>query len=77
MEKVDTQVQTTAESSEKDKGKKKVEEPKQQSPEMKRYVPPIPFLKRLKQQQLDSQFTKFLDVFKKLQINIPFAEALQ
>lgn len=27
--------------------------------------------------QVDKQFSKFLDVFKKLQINIPFTEALE
>ncbi|KAK1402848.1 hypothetical protein POM88_002453 [Heracleum sosnowskyi] len=38
------------------------------------YLPP-PFPKRLQKQKLDKQFAKFLEVFKKLQINIPFAEA--
>ena len=31
----------------------------------------------MKQGKLDKQFAKFLDVFKKLYINIPFAEALE
>ena len=39
--------------------------------------PSIPFSQRLKQGKLEKQFTKFLDVFKKLHINIPFAEALE
>lgn len=26
---------------------------------------------------IDAQFSKFLDIFEKLQINIPFAEALE
>ena len=39
--------------------------------------PPPPFPKRLQKQKFDKQFAKFLDVFKKLQINIPFAEALE
>ncbi|KAL1818270.1 hypothetical protein ACET3Z_013139 [Daucus carota] len=39
--------------------------------------PPPPFPRRLKKQQLDKQFGKFLEVFKKLHINIPFAEALE
>ncbi|XP_073045832.1 uncharacterized protein [Primulina eburnea] len=34
------------------------------------------FPKRAKQLQLDTQFSKFLEIFKKLHINIPFAEAL-
>ncbi|XP_039140493.1 uncharacterized protein LOC120277705 [Dioscorea cayenensis subsp. rotundata] len=37
----------------------------------------IPFPQRLRKNKLDQQFAKFLDVFKKLHINIPFAEALE
>ncbi|XP_037497832.1 uncharacterized protein LOC105631608 [Jatropha curcas] len=44
--------------------------------EVKPYVPPVPFPQRLKKTQDDQSFMKFLDIFKKLQINIPFAEAL-
>ena len=42
--------------------------------------PPLPsylFPQRLKQGKLEKQFAKFLDVFKKLHINIPFTEALE
>ena len=38
---------------------------------------PVPYPKRLKKHKLDKQFTKFMDVFKKLHINIPFADALE
>ena len=41
--------------------------------------PPIPYphrVKQLKKEQQDKQFAKFLEVFKKLQINIPFVGAL-
>ena len=38
---------------------------------------PIPYPKRLKKHILDKQFTKFMDVFKKLHINISFADALE
>ena len=38
---------------------------------------PLPFPKRLQKKKLDKQFEKFLEVFKKLHINIPFAEALE
>ena len=61
----------------KDKGKKKEEEPIQGSQLLRPYVPPIPFPGRLKKQKLDERFAKFLDVFKNLQINIPFLEAIQ
>ncbi|XP_022880768.1 uncharacterized protein LOC111398040 [Olea europaea var. sylvestris] len=43
---------------------------------VKAYVLSIPFPQRLQKHKLDKQFQKFLDVFKKLHINIPFAEAL-
>ena len=44
--------------------------------EVRIYQPPIPFPQRLKQSKLDDQFSKFLNMFKKLEINISFAEAL-
>ena len=67
-----------------DKGKQVVEEnPKEDdtesskpAPEVKAYKPKVPFPARLKQHALDKQFAKFLEVFKKLHINIPFADAL-
>ncbi|WP_431164029.1 hypothetical protein, partial [Flagellimonas beolgyonensis] len=43
----------------------------------KEVFPPPPFPKRLQKQKLDKQFAKFLEVFKKLHINLPFAEALE
>ncbi|XP_022847624.1 uncharacterized protein LOC111370160 [Olea europaea var. sylvestris] len=43
---------------------------------VKAYVPLIPFPQRLQKQKLDKQFQIFLDVFKKLHIIRPFAEAL-
>ena len=41
------------------------------------YVTPIPFPQRLRKNKLDKQFSKFLDIFKKLHINIPFTDALE
>ncbi|GAA0183229.1 hypothetical protein LIER_30684 [Lithospermum erythrorhizon] len=42
------------------------------------HVPPhVPFPQRLRKKQLDTQFSKFLDIFKKWHINIPFAEVLE
>ena len=38
---------------------------------------PISYPQRLKKHKLDKQFTKFMGVFKKLHINIPFADALE
>ncbi|KAJ4954666.1 hypothetical protein NE237_011449 [Protea cynaroides] len=48
----------------------------QPPPEVKPYVPPIPFPQRLKQNKIDKQFEKFPEKFKQLHINIPFADAL-
>ena len=39
-------------------------------------MPAIPFPQRLQKAKIEEQFSRFLDVFKKIEINIPFAEAL-
>ena len=39
--------------------------------------PIIPYLQRLRKNKLDMQFGRFMDIFKKLHINIPFVEALE
>ena len=43
---------------------------------VKAYKPRIPFLSRLIKHNIDKRFSKFLEVFKKLHINIPCANAL-
>ena len=48
---------------------------KQELPVVKHEIR-IPFLQRLQKKNLDMKFTKFLEVFKQLHINIPFMEAL-
>lgn len=57
---------------------KSVEPPATQTSKegVKSHIPRIPFPQRLKQQNLDKKFSKFLEIFKKLHINIPFADAL-
>ena len=37
----------------------------------------IPYPQRLKKNKLDKKFTNFMEVFKKLHINIPFVDALE
>ena len=37
----------------------------------------VPYPQRIWRKQLDQQFGKFMEIFKKLHINIPFAEALE
>ncbi|XP_075475578.1 uncharacterized protein LOC142506338 [Primulina tabacum] len=58
-------------------GKEKVKEPKkvleqQPLPKMK-----LPYPHRLKKKGLDDQFAKFLEIFKKILVNIPFTDALE
>jgi len=42
----------------------------------KPYMPPLPFSQRLTKAKLDSQCGKFLHMFKKLHVNVPFLDAL-
>ncbi|XP_062078458.1 uncharacterized protein LOC133782950 [Humulus lupulus] len=65
--------------------KKTCEEKVKEIPPAREVVPPvsidhhrkIPYPQRLQKNRLDKQFAKFLEVFKRLHINIPFAEALE
>ncbi|XP_022843424.1 uncharacterized protein LOC111366979 [Olea europaea var. sylvestris] len=43
---------------------------------VKPYGLPISFPQRLQKRKLEEQFTKFLDIFRKLHVNIPLIEAL-
>ena len=40
------------------------------------YAPAVPFPQRLQKSKREEQFSKFLDIFKKIEINIPFAEVI-
>ena len=40
------------------------------------YTLPLPFPQRFQKTKLDEEFTRFLSMFKKLEINIPFADVL-
>ena len=44
--------------------------------EMEAYMPAVPFPQRLQKTKIKDQFSRCLDMFKKIEINIPFAEAL-
>ena len=39
--------------------------------------PNVPYPQRLRRKQLDQKFDKFMEIFKKLHINIPIAEVLE
>ncbi|KAL4315683.1 hypothetical protein AHAS_Ahas15G0209600 [Arachis hypogaea] len=60
------------------KGKQVSEkQPQEQRKEVKPYVPPLPYPQGLHKEIKDQQFPKFLEIFKKLEINLPLAEALE
>ena len=40
------------------------------------YTPVVPFPHRLKKARREEQFSKFLEIFKKIEINIPFLGAI-
>ena len=42
----------------------------------KPYMPPLPFPQRFARAKIESQFDKFLDMRKKLHVNVPFLDAL-
>ncbi|XP_073120253.1 uncharacterized protein [Henckelia pumila] len=54
-----------------------VEEEKKESESKPMYKPHLPYPQRFKNKALDEKFSKFLDIFKKIHINIPFADALE
>ncbi|XP_016168902.1 uncharacterized protein LOC107611498 [Arachis ipaensis] len=51
-------------------------EPKEEE-NLKSYVPKVPFPQRLRGGEKEKTYSRFLDIFKSLHINIPFIEALQ
>ncbi|XP_062093943.1 uncharacterized protein LOC133799978 [Humulus lupulus] len=63
--------------------KDEVEEEDKENPEKKyphvsfKHHIKIPYHERLQKNTLDKQFSKILDIFRKLHINIPFAKALE
>ena len=59
-----------------DKEEKQDANKKEFLPPLKPYEPPVPFPQRLRKQEHDHQFAKFLEMFRKLHINIPLVEAI-
>ena len=53
-----------------EKGELKKKEEKQA------YMSVVPFPQRLHKAKMEEQFCRFFDVFKKIEINLPFEEAL-
>lgn len=44
--------------------------------DLTKYQPKLPYLTKVKSDQQEKQYGKFLDMFKTLHINVPFIEAL-
>ncbi|XP_075521359.1 uncharacterized protein LOC142554582 [Primulina tabacum] len=55
----------------------KVEDSKTKVVQPPAFKPAIPYPQRFKKKSLDDQFAKFLEIFKKIHINIPFVDALE
>ena len=58
-----------------------IEQPKESNDQKKKegvpaYTPSVPFPQRLQKSKREEHFSKFLDIFKKIEINIPFAEVI-
>ena len=47
-----------------------------QKEKVQAYTHAVPFLPRLQKAKKEEQFSKFLEMFKKIEINIPFADAI-
>ena len=47
-----------------------------QKEKVKAYTPVVPFPQRIQKARKEEQFSKFLEIFKKIEINIPFAEII-
>ena len=47
-----------------------------QKEKVKAYTPAVPFPQRIQKAKKEEQISKFLEIFKKIEINIPFSEAL-
>ncbi|XP_075478895.1 uncharacterized protein LOC142519751 [Primulina tabacum] len=58
-------------------GKEKVEKPKKVLEKQPLPKVNLPYPQRFKMKGLDDEFAKFLEIFKKIHINIPFADALE
>ncbi|XP_015949650.1 uncharacterized protein LOC107474540 [Arachis duranensis] len=90
-DKVSSKKEVAAEEKDQEKLKKKEEEPpaskkvkqvmeehpQEQKKVVKPYISPLSYPQRLQRELKDQQFPKFLEVFKKLEINIPLVEALE
>ncbi|XP_015949297.1 uncharacterized protein LOC107474211 [Arachis duranensis] len=64
-------------SSDKEEAQTHAPNPPKEKEVLRSYVPKAPYPQRLMKNAKDNQFSKFLEIFKRLQINIPFAEVLE
>ncbi|XLT13384.1 hypothetical protein HN51_059074, partial [Arachis hypogaea] len=59
------------------KEKEAMKEPTKGQRQGVNFTPPLPYPQRFNKETKDQHFPKFLEIFKKLEINIPLAEALE
>ena len=81
--KTDRNKETEAEKEETEKKEEKnnlIEQMKGKNDQKKKgvpaYAPAVPFPQRLQKSKREEQFSKFLDLFKKIEINIPFEDVI-
>ena len=83
-EKVETEEETKLDSSEMTEERRKLKVQREhlveegdlkKKEEVQAYKPPIPFSQRLQKSKMEERFSKFLNMLKKIEINITFAEA--
>ncbi|XP_016165376.1 uncharacterized protein LOC107607995 [Arachis ipaensis] len=63
--------------SDKEEARTHAPNPPEEKEILRSYIPKAPYPQRLMKNEKDNQFSRFLEVFKRLQINIPFVEALE
>ena len=88
-EKTDEEKEATGREEEKNMSEKTIDAEKQklteqpenscglkQKEQVQAYTPAVPFAQRFQKARREERFSKFLKIFKKIEINIPFVEAI-
>lgn len=74
---IDEEIKAPAIENNEAENEEKVEEQKSDIEQQSLPKANLPYPQRFKKQKLDEQFSKFLEIFKKIQINIPSIDALE
>ncbi|XP_073120295.1 uncharacterized protein [Henckelia pumila] len=76
VSKIKSEVEKEKKVEEAEVGESNLMQSKDESKQKPIFKPKLPYPQRFKKKALDEQFVKFLEIFKKLHINIPFADTL-